>query len=290
MSLFGTLAFMMASCCALTAANAQLEILSNTRPQTVFSGANRNISIAFHNAGGNRFDSQIRARIFQTTSVSAVSLGESPWKKLQVLPSQTVLESAQLNFPAVKAETRFVIQWLDTANYVIGATSVLTYPTNLFHTLEPFLCRTNFGVLDPGDQLKPLLKAQGISFTDLGEMNLTDFSGRLVILGPFQFATQMPPGFANQVRTIARRDVAVVWLLPPEPAAPPLQPGWERKKIPPSYYCVQKGQTSVVVVQPDLVSSLPDNPKSQIALIYLCNLALNPQPATLPGLSPDTGP
>jgi hypothetical protein len=40
--------------------------------------------------------------------------------------------------------------------------------------------------------------------------------------------------------------------------------------------------TAVIVVQPDLVSNLPENPRAQLNLIYFCKLALKPEPMTLP--------
>jgi hypothetical protein len=204
---------------------------------------------------------------------------------LQVLPGQTVLESAQLNFPPVNAETLFLVQWIADSNRFLGATSVLVYPTNLFQTLQTSLDRNNLGVFDPGNQLEPLLKEEGISFTDLGAMKLDDFSGRLAIIGPFQSKAQVPRGIEDSIKAMARRNVAVVWVQPPEPPGRADRVGWERKKFEPSFYCVQKKQTAVVVAQPDLLANLAGNPQSQIALIYFCHLALDPQPMTLPGAS-----
>jgi hypothetical protein len=43
---------------------------------------------------------------------------------------------------------------------------------------------------------------------------------------------------------------------------------------------------AVVVVQPELVANLPENPQAQLNLIYFCKLALRPQSSALPGLSP----
>jgi len=278
-----------AACTVLQVHGAQLELLAGAKPASVFSGANRTISLVLRNVGSQSFDHPMRARIFQTSSAMAVPVGEAPWKELQVLPEQTVLESAQLDFPAVEAETRFLVQWLDETNQVIGVTSVLVYPTNLLQTLQPLLCETNFGVLDPGNQLKPLLKAQGISFVDLDEMGLDGFSGQLAVIGPFKSKAQIPDDLTHEVKELAKRNVAVVWIQPPQPSLPPSL-DWERHVIQPSYYCVQKNQTPVVVVQPDLVSDLTENPQSQIALIYFCHLALKPQPAVLPDLSQNVVP
>lgn len=288
MRFFNTFILMAAICCRFDAAGAQLELLAGAKPESVFSGGDEKISLVFHNAGSQSSDSEVRARILQTTSGTAVLLGEVPWKKFRVLPQQTVLESARLKFPVVNAEAKFLVQWLDETNHLIGITCVLVYPTNLLQTLQPLLCETNFGVLDPGNQFKPLLKAQGISFMDLGGMKLENFSGQLAVIGPFESKAQVPDNLAYQIKALALRNVAVVWIRPPEP--PPAFLDWEREKLVPSFYCVQKSQTSVVVVQPDLVSNLPVNPQSQIALIYFCHLALKPQPAVLPDLSQNFSP
>ena len=273
----------------LAAAGAGLQFLPGTEPR-VFGASAQDIPLIVSNADKVRFDGRVHAQIFQASSATALSLGEIPWKRLQVLPRQTVLESAQLDFPAVKAETRFFIRWLDDSNRVLAITSALVYPANLFQALRSQLCETNFGVLDPGNRLKPLLRAGGISFKDLGEMKLDDFSGKLAIIGPFASEAQVPEGLAGRIRTIAKKNVAVVWIQPPESPLASRPLGWEREKIQPSFYCVQKSQTAVVIVKADVVSALAENPQSQIALIYFCGLAIDPQPACLPGLCSNLDP
>jgi hypothetical protein len=264
------------ACCWSCVAHAQLQLFTNAVPQSVFFGAAGNISVTLHNAGNQNFADEIRARVFQASSATAVLLSDNPWKQIQVPAGETVLEFAALDFPAVKAKTKFLVQWLENTNSVIGVTPVLVYPTNLFQTLQSFLRETNFGVLDPGNQLKPLLKAQGIRFVDLGETELDDFSGQLAVIGPFQSHAQMPDGLANRIETIAKKNVAVVWIQPPQEKTGKLQP---------SFYFVQKSQTAVVVFQPELAEGFAVNPQSQLNLIYFCKLALNPQPLVLPDVS-----
>jgi hypothetical protein len=262
-------------------ADAQLQFLPDMKPQSVFFGAAKNVSVTLHNSGGQNFNDEIRARIYQTSSATAVLLSENPWKQVQVPAGETVLESAALDFPDVKAKTKFLVQWLAETN-VLGVTPVLVYPTNLLLALQPFLSETNFGVFDPGERLKPLLKAQGIKFADLAQTGLDDFSGQLAVIGPFQSRVQVPDGLAEQILALAKKNVAVLWIQPDEAARGDARP----TKISPSFYCVQKKQTAVVVVQPELVDDLAENPQSQLNLIYFCELALNPQPPVLPGLSP----
>lgn len=280
MKRFSPFIFSLVFCALPFALHAQLQLFTNAAPQGVFFGAAKNVSITLHNSGGQNFNDEIRARIYQASSATAVLLSENPWKQVQVPAGETVLESAALDFPAVKAKTKFLVQWLGDTN-VLGMTPVLVYPTNLLQSLRTFLSETNFGVFDPGNRLKSLLKAQGIKFADLAQTGLDDFSGQLAVIGPFQSRAQVPDGLADQILTLARSNVAVVWIQPSEPAPGDVRP----TGLLPSFYSVQKSQTAVVVVQPALVDDLAENPQSQLNLIYFCQLALNPQQPVLPGLS-----
>ena len=262
-------------CCWSSTALAQLQLLHDQQPQSVFAGDARKITVVWSNAGNEAVDAEIRTRLYQTSSATAVQLGETLWKKLQILPQQTIIESAPFDFPAVKAETRFLVKWLENTNRVVGTTEVLVYPTNLLSELKLLTSGNSFGVFDPNNQLKPLLKNLGVDFVDLGNSELEKFQGKLAIIGPFDSKAQMREGLAQVIRQIARKGVSVVWIQPPSALM---------DKIKPSFYIVPEGKGAVVVVQPDLVSNLPDNPKSQFNLIYFCKLALNPMPFSLPDL------
>ena len=252
---------------------AQLQLLPDREPQRVFAGEARKITVVWHNAGDKTADAEIRTRLYQTSSATAAPLSDKPWKQIEILPGQTVLESALLDFPAVNAETRFLIQWREDTNAVLGTTEVLVYPTNLLGELKLLVGEANWGVLDPNAELKPLLKQNHIEFSDLGETALEDFQGKLAIIGPFSTKAQMREGLAQTMQKIARKGVAVVWL------QPPLGP---KDQIKPSFYVVPEGKGLVVVVQSDLVANLRENPKSQLNLVYFCKLALNPTPFLLP--------
>jgi len=263
-----------ASCWTGTAC-AELQLLPDREPQCVFAGDARKITITWHNAGNQVVDVAMRTQLYQTSSATAAPLSEKAWKKIEILPGQTVLESAFVDFPAVNAETRFLIQWLEGTNQVVGKTEVLVYPTNLLAELKTLVGEENFGVLDPNNELKPLLKQNHVEFSDLGETALEDFQGKLAIIGPFSTKAQMREGLAQTVQKIARKGVAAVWLQPPPGPKDPIKP---------SFYIVPEGKGTVVVVQSDLVARLPENPKSQLNLIYFCKLALNPAPFFLPDL------
>ena len=258
-------------------ARAQPMLISDAAPQCVFSGQSRNIALVWGNAGNSMVWAEIKARILQSSSATVVESSETSWKKLQLLPHQTVLESAQLNFPVVKVETRFFVQWLENTNHIIGKTEVLVYPTNLLKELKLLVdeSENNLGVLDPNKQLKPALKSSAIKFVDLEEAVLDNFSGKLVIVGPCSPDDPEWNGLANSIAKLARKGTPVVWIQS--------QPK-KRDKLQPSFYCVPENEAVVVVVLPELVVDLPDNPQSELNLVYFCKLALNPKPPALPDL------
>jgi hypothetical protein len=252
---------------------AQLAQVPDAEPQRVFAGEARPVAVVWRNDSSQLYEGDIRTQRLQTTSVTAVPLGETLWKWLQVLPEQTVQESAPLSFPAVRAETTFLVRWLGDTNQLLGETEVLVYPTNLLANLVPLLDRKALGVLDPNDELKPLLRENGVNFLDLSHQALEDFSGRLAILGPFRSHAQLPEDVAQRTKTMARNGVAVVWLQPPPSPRDPLRP---------SYYSVSVGTNDIVVVQSSVVLGLTGNPQAQWRLVQLCQQALHPEPAALP--------
>lgn len=257
-------------------ASAQSRLLLESAPQCVFSGQARSIATVWHNPGEAISEAEIRARLLQTSSATAARLEDKFWKKLEMLPGQTVLETAPVDFPVVNSETTFLIQWLTDTNLVSGQTEVLVYPTNLLSELKLLLHGEMVGVLDANGVLKPSLKQNGVGFLDLEEMALEDFSGKLAIIGPFQSKAQMREGLAQTIQRIARKGVAVVWIQPPPDS---------KDEIKPSFYLVPEGKGAVVVVQSDFIANFSENPKSQLNLIHFCKLALHPAPLPLPDFS-----
>jgi len=260
-------------------ASAQLQVQRSERVPQVFAGqATTKVPVTWHNASQEEQTVEIRVRIYQTAAATAAHLNEAPWKKLQVLPGQTVLESASLSFPSVNAETRFVIQWLEGTNRVVGTTEVLAYPPDLLKGLKPLLGEEPLGTFDPQNQLKPILKAAAVECQDLEDGGLDNYQGKLAIIGPFHSRQQMRESLANRsVKALAQKGVAVVWI------QPPLE---KREEPKPSYYTVPHGTGAVVVVQAELVAHLAESPQAQLNLIRFARLAQHPEPLQLPNLTP----
>lgn len=255
------------------AAVGPLEVLSNPSPFVVLGGSPRPLPLSIRNQGTSAVEAQLTARLYQTTSSTAVPLADAAWKKLQLLPGQTVFESATVAFPSVRAETPFLIKWLDDAHRVLGQTLVLVYPTNLLEGLKPLLADEPLGLFDPTGVLKPLFNTVTIEFQDLANHNFTNFTGRLAIVGPFVSRAQVREGLGQQVRKLAERGTGILWIQPPPQ---------HRDKLRPSFYTVLAGKGAVVVAQANLVSSPADNPIAQSNLVYLAQLAVCPQENQLP--------
>jgi hypothetical protein len=260
----------------VTAAPDPLEVLADNETQYTFTGEGRQISVRFRNPSASPVTTDLHTRLHQASSATTAPLGEAPWKKLTVLPGQTVLEAAAMTFPPVKAETRFLVQWLDGTNQVIGVTEVLGYPPDLLKELKPLAGDDPLGVLDPQNQLKPLLKAAAVEFQDLEDTGLENYHGKLAIIGPFQSRGQMRENLPNSLKALARKGVAVVWLQPPPE---------KRQELKPTFYTALEGKGAVVVVQAELVADLAEKPQAQLNLIQVARLALHPEPLQLPQMT-----
>jgi hypothetical protein len=260
----------------LAAADGTWQLLPDPQGQCVFAGDARKINVAWRNTGDRTVESEVHMRIFQATSATAVLWRESSWKRLELLPGQTVVDAITLDFPPVTAVTRFVVQWVAGTNEVMGVTDVRVYPTNLLAELPVLAKHQPIGLFDPENELKPLLKSLRIEFIDLDTVNFTNFTGQLAIVGPFASRTQIRDGLAEQIRWAAKKGADIIWFRPPD---------GHTGQLVPSFYSVPEKAGSVWVVQPELVAGLADSPRAQRNLISLCRLALNPQPLTLPELS-----
>jgi hypothetical protein len=255
-----------------------LLVVSTGEPPCVFAGTGLTFKVVWQNTGETAVSADVRMRLLQTTSATFTTIGERPWKKLQVFPGQTITECATLDLPEVKAETRFLIKWIEDTNRIFGTTELLVYPTNLLAELKP-LAGTDqpVGVFDPGNVVKPLLRAVGAAIEDLEDSGIAEFRGKLALIGPFVSRERLTGDFAERIEKLARKGTGVVWLQPP-PAA--------RDKLQPSFRTVPIGAGAVVVVQPHLVAGLADDPRAQLNLVHFCRLAREPEPPQLPNFNP----
>jgi hypothetical protein len=243
---------------------AGIKLLPEAPPQRVFSGRARAIQLKWTNSGPEVATAQIAMRILATSSGTAMPVSQAPWKKMQVLPEQTVLESAKIDFPDVRTETRFLVQWIDSSNQILGITPVLVSPTNLLKELGPFAGVEGIAIYDPQNELKPLLEEVGIAVVDLSSRDLSTFTGRLGLIGPFGAGRESPQGTPRAIEKAAQGGMALV-----------LVRNADSKSLTPAFYSVISGKGAVVVAKPELFEDLTHKPLSQLNLLRLAEMAVH---------------
>jgi hypothetical protein len=249
------------------AAEAPIQLLSASGPQHVFGGGKRTLPLQWRNFGEKMASVEIQCALFQASSGTVIPVGKVSWKNLSVLPGQTVLESALLEFPTVRSQTDFILKWVDVSNTVLGATKVAVYPTNLLSELGNV---APIGVYDPSNVLKPLLRADKLEFVDLEESE--SFTGKLVIALPAEAEQGAVGRLRARLKSLAGKGAAAVLL------QTSVQNANELPK--PSYYLLRDGRGSIVVAQASAIADLANDPLAQLRLLHFARLALHPE--TLP--------
>jgi hypothetical protein len=259
-----------------TFVHAQLEWLPDEARQVVFAGGQRSVRVMFRNPADHPVTVDFRTRVLQASSATVMPLGDpQPWKRLQVLAGQTVVESATISFPLIKTGTRFLVQWVNEQDKVFGPSEVIVYPPTLLKELNTLTGGTPTGVFDPQDQLKPALKEARVEFEELDETS--HFAGRLAILGPFPSSRQMPANMIKRIKALSASGVAVIWIQPPPDFT------LDSELL---IQLVRSGNARVVVAPFGLFSRLSSDPRAQINLVRLAALVLKPERWELSLLTP----
>jgi len=254
---------------------AELELISDKQPQRFFSGSDCNVECVWRNTNDKPVFAEIASRILQASSATTIPIGVAPWKSLEVLSGQTVIERAPITFPAVEEEAPFVIQWIERSGRVLGKTSVLVYPTNLLSQLVSLCGRQPIGLLDPEKLFKAHFTALGEKVADLQNVGVDHFEGKLAIVAPVSAKTEMGADFYPKVKVLTANGVAVVWVQ---------RPPTNRDTLKPSFFVAREGQGAVLVVQSSLVDDLA-HPQAQLNLIELARLAVHPELLTWPSVA-----
>ena len=249
-----------------------VSVLPEGHPWHVFGGGVREIVVRVQNSTNTPVSVEFGARLFQLTSATAAPVGTVPPRRISLPVGQGGLERFRIEFPAVRAETRFRLQWsADGAS--AGGTEVWVYPAQILAGIGTLTQGKAIGVHDPDGRIRPALTEAGIVTIDLSGMDPADFEGTLAIYAPALTAAKVPPGRRAEVRALAERGVAVVWF------QPPVEP---RDEPSPRYRTVPVGPSAVVVADGEPVARLAEAPDAQRLFLHLVREALKPAPVELP--------
>src|SRR6185369_3730612 len=83
--------------------------------------------------------------------------------------------------PSVRAATEFELRWQDDTGVALGRTRLVAQP-NLLAELAVCAGIKALGLYDPQNLIKPLLTNANVNITDLTEVAVEKFSGRLLIV------------------------------------------------------------------------------------------------------------
>jgi hypothetical protein len=245
--------WLLAICWPLTAA-AQMQLVADSQAQAVFAGSTQIVRVVLHNAGDAPASRDVDMRLVQLTAASAVSIGDArPWKKIDLLPRQTVLETMAVAFPEVRAATGFGVELVG-----IGRVRVTAWPHDVLQRLKTLAGDVPLGVFDPNGQLKTLLKQASVAMADF-EIEPTD--SKLAIV--WSNGRNLP----ESVKSRVTKGMSAVWI---------------RSSTVPTSYAVRIGAGVIVVAPESTIRGLADSPLPQLTLIRDAELALQPEALRLP--------
>ena len=248
---------------------AGLEVVAN-RADAVFANGKRVLSAQFHNPDNQANQANLRFRVYQASSSTLAPLGDTrDLKRLSLDAGQTVLESFEVELPAVRAETVFKVFWLD-GERKIGATIFRAFPPELLKPLATLAGETPVGIIDPEGQFKAV--AGSLSVSELKEAeDITATDARLILVAPMPPAAR-PDGLTTALKRRANSGACVVWIQPPD----------QREVMIPDAYVVNEGEGRIVIAAAETIERLADSPRAQLNLVRLAELATGRKKLELP--------
>jgi len=225
----------------------QLVLVADETPATIFAGQPAAIRVVFRNTGDAAVETELHTRLYQVAAGVRMPVGEAQlWKKLTVLPQQTVVESFPITVPEVKTASRFQIEWSE-----LGRTEVVAYPGELLKQFRALAGNQPVAIFDPEAKLRPLLKKAGVEFTDF---EIATGEARLALV----WSEKRLP---ESITTRAKKGMAVVWVRP--------------QKLPAFGVRLEAG--TIMLVPATQLDGVANSPLAQVQLLRYAELALQPE-------------
>lgn len=257
-----------AACMSFRLQAGEIQLVSDKTILSLFGGGLRKIELKWHNPEAQPAEVSIRIHLLQASSATVAPLVTRAWKTLRILPGQTVMESAELDLPSVRAKTRFLTQWVGPKNQLLGTSTLDVYPDNLLNELAFLAGDTAIGVFDPVDLLQGTLSH--FDTVNLVDRPAAGFEGKLAIITSESEQSAAAEESFAWVTNLAYRGIAIVWIQLTSGRREPLQP---------SFFISRKAPGTIVLAQSSLVSNLADNPLAQLNLVELAKMAVMPERA-----------
>jgi hypothetical protein len=200
------------------AAQAPIEFPPDGSTSVVFGGKPQTLEVRVRHpssAGAapvsDRTEFAICFRLFQEASGVAAPLGPArAWKRLSILPGQTLIEKASVEFPAVKHVSNGLVRWETEDGNGLGSTRVRVVPTNLLTELKTLTSGGSMGVVDASTAMTALFEGAGLSVEDLADLPRPQ-EAQVILVMPGELAETQPALLARRVRSWVESGRTVVW-------------------------------------------------------------------------------
>src|SRR5262249_11882014 len=131
-------------------------------------------------------------------------------KHLELQPGQTLSDFALVDFPMVRAVTRFLIIWAQATNHVLGIVPIDVYPPDLLKELRPLAAGQPIAVYDPQNELKPLLENLSLDFEDVELIGWERCQATLAFVFSNAVSNGNDESVARGIDILTRNEAAVV--------------------------------------------------------------------------------
>lgn len=253
------LVFLLAGASSILAAEVRMLTVA---PTAGFGGGRVGLNVAFENLTDQRKELDVRTQILQASSSTVAPWGPpAAWKRLSLLPHQTIAEQAMLDFPAVRADTRFLVRFTvdDTP---LGTAEVWVYPTNLLAALTTLLEGEPLLLVDAPAALHDALVAAKVDCAATTDPPISQRS-RIALVGTPSGAVQGTAG-TDVVWNLANAKTGVIWLRTVSASEAAIQPAYQAFKV---------SGTAVVVAHLHSLTNLAADPWAQLRLVRMARLA-----------------
>ena len=254
-----------------------LEWVQPDLPAVVFSGRPQSVMFHVRNGSDSVHRQEVRARLFQLSSSTAMPVGDTfRWKTITLQPGQTVREKVDLKLPEVRTETRFLLRWMGDEDRLLGLTEFWASPASPLLPLKLITGPQGVGIYDPENDLKKELVRQGIAFTDLATVEKPASSPLTIIIPPSE-TNRISRDWLRQYIAHAKEEgtTAIVWLERPDNRrAPPVS----------QIEVTRHGKATVVLVRNVSPRDISLSPAMQLTLVQSAEIATRSQPREFAGL------
>ncbi|MEY2409609.1 MAG: hypothetical protein QOF48_2279 [Verrucomicrobiota bacterium] len=206
------------ACCLLLSleifcARAAIELIPDGPEPALFDNGRRSVRVLFRNSGDSAIAAHLEFRLYQASSSTLAPLGDvRPWRLVPLGAGQTVVESIELELPAVRGETGFQVVWFN-GKTKLGATSLRIFPDELLKQLTVLGGDAPLGLVDPDGHFKPIRSS--VRVQELREPeDISASESRLLLIAPMTAANR-PAGLLSAIKKKAASGAAMVWLQSP---------------------------------------------------------------------------